>query len=236
MTTRRTLLAAWTLLSFLPALHADEFSNNLAANLNGSAMDALSEDVGAVVGAGSFHSGETLNFPLGFDIGFHAAGVNVSDDNKILKDDDSLAVAGFVQAEVGLPLKLNVIGRYGKLYDADVYGGGLRWGIIDSSTIGMPSIAISALYNKIGHQVIDGSVINANLALSFDVPIIHPYIGVGYDWTKLEVKSLPVEGDATGYRVEAGINLSIIPFTYITLGGGLANGQKMGHAGFGVRF
>lgn len=247
MSTRRNALAVWALLSFLPLAHADEFSNNFQSHLNVAALDALAKDLGTLVGGGSFHTGDTLNFPVGFDVGFHLAGAELDSSNPILRDDDSYASIGWAQAEVGLPFDLGVMARAGKLHGADVIGGGLRWGVWDSSLPAMPSIAVSALYHALDHDFVEAETFSGNVVLSFDVPIIHPYVGAGYDRTTADPTSrafsaaapgtdTSIEGDASGYRVEAGINLSIIPFTYITLGGGLANGGAIGHVGAGIRF
>lgn len=229
------------------AVRADDLSNNFSANINQTSLDALAQDLGALAGGGSFHSGKSLGFPIGFDVGVHVPIVGVSDDNAILKDDGSTANGGWVNAEVGLPANFDIIGRVGKIMDADGFGAGLRYGILDPSVPGLPSISISALYNDFSHDYFDMTTLSANLVVSFDVPLIHPYVGAGYDSTKLEPTSMAfagatpgtdtsLEGEASGYRVEAGVNLSIIPFTYITLGGGLANGEELYHAGLGVRF
>ena len=237
MTKCRAILAAFTLFAFPLLAGASEFSDNAAANLNSTAFDALAKDLGALVGGGTFHSGESLGFPVGFDIGYHVDGTDLDNKDVILRDNHSFATANWVQAELGLPAKLGVIGRYGKIYSADVYGGGLHYGLLKSDVPGVPSISISALYHQLNDDTLKGRFLSGNLVASFDVPILHPYLGAGYDNSHIETKgSGSIKGDANGYRVEAGLNLSLIPFTYITLGGGVANGQKMGHAGAGIRF
>ena len=237
MTTRRAILAVCALLAVPLAVRASDFSNNSAANLNSTAFDALAKDLGALVGGGTFHSGESLGFPVGFDIGYHIDGTDTDSKDVILRDDHKFATANWVQAEIGLPAKLGVIGRYGKIYSADVYGGGLRYGLFKSDVPGLPSISISALYHQLNDDALKGRFLTGNLVASFDVPILHPYIGGGYDNSHIESKGAgSVKGDGSGYRAEAGVNLSLIPFTYITIGGGVANGQKMGHAGAGIRF
>ena len=229
------------------ALRADELKNNFQANIDQTSLNALANDIGAVMGGGSFHEGKALGFPLGFDVGVHVPVVGIQSDNKILKDDVSTVQALWGQAEVGLPGRINVIGRVGKLYDANLIGGGLRVGLLTPSVPAVPALSVSALYSKLKHDFIDLSTLSVNAVVSIDLPFIHPYVGVGYDRTKLEPTaaafvivpasvSRNLEGKADGYRAEAGINLSIIPFTYLTLGGGLANGRKMVHAGAGVRF
>ncbi len=223
--------------------HADHFSNNIGV-IDQQSVDALTKDLGSAIGAGSFHTGKALGFPLGFDVGVHVPVVGVKDEDKVLKDDGSTLVAKWAQAEVGLPFHLNLIGRYGKIEDANAYGGGLRWGILNPSIPGIPAISIAGLYTKATHDDFDAETFSGNVALSFDVPFIHPFIGAGYDHTKLDISdSAPVtaaqkslSGTQDGYRVEGGINLSLIPFTYITLAGGMANSEAFYHAGLGVNF
>ena len=228
---------------FFSPVQADDFSNNFGGVTQAS-LDALTKDFSAAVGAGSYHTGEALGFPLGFDIGVHAAVVGVKDENTILRDDGSTLTSGWVQAEVGLPLRLNVVGRLGKIQDADAFGGGLRLGIFKSAVPGIPSLSVTGLYTQSTHDMFDAKTLTGNLVLSFAVPFIHPYIGVGVDHTKLEVSDDPaipagsrnLDSSEDSTRIEAGINLSLIPFTYITLGGGFANGEELYHAGLGAKF
>ncbi len=241
------LISSLLLTTSFSSLRADDFSDNFQAHLNQTALDSLTKDLGALMGGGSFHQGNALGFPIGFDVGVHVPVVGLGSDNEILRDNDSAIAALWGQAEVGLPAKLNVIGRVGKLADADMLGGGLRYGILNPSVPGLPALSISALYGQMEHDFFDLTTLSANAVLSVDFPFIHPYIGVGYDQSKLDPTSdafagVPasvsrdLEGEADGYRAEAGVNLSVIPFTYINLGAGLANGKKMYHAGAGVRF
>ncbi len=247
MKIRRLVLAASVLLAFSPAVRADEFSDNFTANLNPPSLKAFAKGMGSLLGAGSFHTGETLNFPIGFDVGFHVAGVQIKNDNPILRDNKSFIPVGWLQAELGLPARVNLIARYGKLFNADLYGGGLRVGLIKSELPGLPSVSLTGLYDEARHDYFKAKTLTTNVVLSFDVPIVHPYIGAGYDYTRVDPTSKAfatapasvnrgLDAKASGYRVEAGVNLSIIPFTYMTLGGGLANGGKMGHVALGVRF
>ncbi len=231
------VLAALAVITSLPFVaRADVFSDNFAANLNQHSLDALAGDIGALVGGPSFHHGKALGFPLGFDVGVHAAFLSVDNEDKILRDNGVTAHSGWVQAEYGLPGRINLIGRVGRLYAADLYGGGLRWGVFTSDVPGVPSISISGLYGKVKHDVFSAETYSGNLVASFDIPFIHPYLGVGYDSTKVNPDGSAVTGKQGAPRFEAGVNLSIIPFTYLSLGGGLANGRRIGHAGVGVRF
>jgi hypothetical protein len=45
-----------------------------------------------------------------------------------------------------------------------------------------------------------------------------------------------LKGKATTSRLEAGINLTLLPFTYLQFGGVLVNGELGYTAGLGVKF
>ncbi len=230
-------------LTALPVFSNDDFSNNFGV-VDQKSLDAMTQDFGAAVGAGSFHTGQALGFPLGFDVGVHVAAVGVQDENTILKDDKSTLLSKWIQAEVGLPARINVIARAGQIEDADAFGGGLRVGILKSNVPGLPSLSLTGLYTQASHDLFDAKTFSANAVLSFEVPFIHPYIGAGYDQTELELNDDPMvpasaralDSSEGGTRFEAGINLSLIPFTYITLAGGIANGEEMYHGGIGAKF
>src|SRR5436190_17746790 len=114
--------------------------------------------------------------------------VGVQKDDQILRDDGSSWGALFGQAEVGLPIKINLIGSVGTLGDGNIYGGGLRYGILRPSLPGLPALSVSVLYNQMDHDFFMLKNYSANAVLSFDLPIIHPYVGAGYDMTEMNIK------------------------------------------------
>jgi hypothetical protein len=233
MTWVKILLASSFFLAAVPAA-ADHFSDNFADHTDSKSLEALTRDLGALMSAGSFHDGKALGFPLGLDIGGHVSFLDVDPENRILRDNGSTEQSQAIQLVYGLPKRINLIARVGAIENADVVGGGLRWGVIKSDTMAAPSVALSVLYNRAEHELFEANQFSGNLVASFDVPFIHPYVGAGLDRTELDGGGRTTKQN--GYRVEAGINLSVIPFTYLTAGGGIANGRKMGHLGLGVRF
>ena len=224
---------------------ADSFSDNFKSNLNTESLNALAKDVGGLVGAGADHTGKNLGFvPIGFDVGVNAVAVGVSNTDAILRDNGSTVSAVWGQGELGLPLRLGLIVRGGKVDTATMIGGGLRWTVLSMDAPFLPSLSIEGLYGRTTQQMFDMDTYTGNAVLSFNVPFVHPYIAGGYDYSNLNPTSAALEGSpdqsVTGsgdsLRVEAGVNLSIIPFTYITLGIGQSNGEKMYHGGLGVNF
>ncbi|MCB4756694.1 MAG: hypothetical protein LHV69_06635 [Elusimicrobia bacterium] len=247
MTMRKLALISLSITFFsIPSLRADDFTNNFKDNINQKSLDALAQDLGVIMGGSSFHHGKALGFPLGFDVGAHAVVTNVDKDNLILKDDGNRTQGVWGQVELGLPLKINLIGRMGQMEEADMVGGGLRYGLLKPSLPGLPALSVMGLFSKMDHDYFKLQTWTGNAVLSIDFPFIDPYLGVGYDFSTLELKdaafvgvspsvSRNLEGEASGYRAELGINLHLIPFTYINVGIGLANGESMYHAGAGVR-
>jgi hypothetical protein len=234
-------------LSGFSSVWADAISNNISSNLNQTALDAFAKDVGSLMGGGSFHQGKALGFPLGIDVGVHGVAIDLQDKDAILKDDHSHAGAGWLQAEIGLPANINIIARGGEFNDARVYGGGLRIGLLTPSVPLAPAISVSALYDQLNHDYVNANTWSANAVLSVDVPFIHPYIGVGWDRTNLKPTdrafdaapagtARDLDSTVSGYRAEIGVNLSVIPFTYLNLGVGSTNSKMLYHAGLGAKF
>ena len=229
----------------------DEFKNKLTGQLTEVAqknLDNFAKDLGILLSGGAFHDGKTLGLP-GFDIGVHAPVINVNSDNPIMKTSglDTVALP-VIQVEVGLPAKIDLIGRFISYYDSTLVGAGVRYGIIKNSVPGLPSISVQGVYNMLdvnsGQNKLKATTLSATAIASFGLPIVNPYVGVGMDSTSVEPDStitalMPLsgmKGSASQVRIEGGINLSLIPFTYLQLGGTLVNGNLGYTAGLGLAF
>lgn len=227
-------------------LRADPF-DKFRSFLEGRFLDPLAKDLGSVMAGGSFHQGSALGVP-GFDVGVHLPIKKASSENVLVSSAATNIALPWVQAEIGLPAKIDLIARAGGgVGGVTLIGGGIRYGIIKGKLPGMPSVSVSALYSALNHDLFEANTISANAVISVKIPVITPYIGVGLDKTKVKPKdaafsgvgasaSRGIEGKASGYRAEAGINLSLFPLTYITLGAGLTNGDAAYHAGLGIKF
>lgn len=227
----------------------DEFQKEITGVVQEVAqknLDNFAKDLGGMLGSGSFHDGKSLGLP-GFDVGIHIPAKKVNEDNVIMKKAGlDTVLFPVLQAEIGLPAKIDLIGRFVSYNDATLVGGGLRYGIIKGAVPGLPSISVQALYNmldvKSGANKLKASTLSASVAASFGLPIVNPYVGVGIDYTSVEPDAsitLPVsgmKGSASGVRLEGGINLSLVPFTYLQLGGALINGDMGYTLGLGVAF
>lgn len=223
----------------------DEFKNQLSGprDIAQRNIDNFAKDIGALIAGGSFHQGKALGIP-GFDVGIHVPATSVNKDNAIVKAAgiDSIFLP-VVQAEIGLPAKIDLIGRFSAYENSSLIGGGIRYGVFKAGLPGLPSLSLQATYNALnvdaGDNKFTASAMSVGGVLSFDLPFINPYLGAGFDSTTVEPDATVVtglKGTASGYRLEGGVNLSLLPLTYLQLGGTYLNGEIGYTAGFGVAF
>lgn len=226
-----------------PVLWANPF-DEFRTRVQDQLLKPFAKDLGGLLGAGDFHSGRALGVP-GFDVQA-TAGLQFrpGKENSIFRD---AGVKEFglprLQVEVGLPLNIDAIGRGLSAYGTNMVGGGLRYGLWKTKILGvLPDIAVSAFGDSLTHDLFKISHFSFNLAASLNLPIAKPYLGFGLDSTKVTVKDVgntAVNGasaTATGTRLTAGVDLTLIPFTHIYGAYTLFNGNSGAEAGLGVRF
>ena len=215
-------------------------------------LDNFADDLGAVMVAGSYHSGKTLGFP-GLDVGIHLPLLNVSDKDSIVKA-SGLSYFGFpvLQLEIGLPANLDLLVRYASvsgyasISDASLTGYGLRYGIIRNSMPFLPNLSVQGISNTVsitaGESKIAATSMDVSALASFNIPIVDPYVGLGYYSSTVTPDAAiatpqpGMKGTGTGMRIEAGLNMGLIPLTYLQLGMVYVNGGVGGVLGIGARF
>jgi opacity protein-like surface antigen len=223
----------------------DEFTNQITGygdSIVQTKLDNFTKDLGYLMGGGAFHQGKALGFP-GFDVGIHLVAKNTGKDDTILNA-AGISTIGLpiVQAEIGLPAKIDIFGRIMSYDTASMVGGGVRYGIIKGSLPIMPSLSVQAMMNNLsvssGANKFTATCTSVDAMASFNIPIVDPYIGVGMDQTEVKADSsiTSLKGTANTTRVEAGINLTLIPFTYLQVGGVMVGGDIGYTAGLGVKF
>lgn len=200
-------------------------------------------DLGGILGGTAFHSGRVLGVP-GFDVGL-AGTMQLRPD----REDTILRDAGvqrfgipMVQAEVGLPLKLDVIAHGMSGQGARVFGGGLRYGLHKSGLLSvLPDLAVSCFADRVDHTYFNAFHGSVNAVASFHLPILHPYVGAGLDYTKLTVEAasdarvLGASATARGARLTAGVDLQLFLF-HAYAAYTLLHGLPGADLGIGLRF
>lgn len=242
---KRVLLAlACTALAAVPlrANPFEDFRNNAVQ----SVLVPFARDLGGLFGASDFHSARVPGL-AGFDIGLVTAiQFEPSDGNLALKNAGVQAFGlPLLIAEAGLPFGLGVFLRGLPIQGATIFGGGVRYQIHKSGLmIAIPDISVTVGYDKLTHDVLDLSHLGGSVQASFNLPIVKPFVGLGYDSTEIKVKTTTgaaaiLAGSTAkgkGSRLTVGANLTLIPFTYLFGSYSLLHGESGAQVGLGVRF
>ncbi|HAT71755.1 MAG TPA: hypothetical protein DCS63_02945 [Elusimicrobia bacterium] len=168
-----------------PAAEYDGFQAITAASLR-----PFARDIGGLLGSGSNQTARPLGFS-GFDIGARAvAQFNPSHGNTALKKNNTFGL-GFVQAEMGMPYRLDGFVRGGAYEGMAVAGGGLRYGLWNVSDEKYRINAmLVAMGNMAAHRYFYAVHFNTSLVCSLNVPVVSPYLGAGFDFTRLEAQTV----------------------------------------------
>ena len=223
------------------ANHMDNFKNNVTSTL----LKPFTEDLGGLIGGQDFNSGRTLSFP-GFDIGLGAVvQFKPNSKNLVLKNAgvDSFGLP-YVQVSAGIPLTgTDVVLRGISVSGFSIIGGGLRYGVYKSGVAKfIPDVMVSAFYDTIKYDYFKGNHYSFNVSASFDIPIIKPFVGLGYDKTKLEIKNNPVvalngvEAKTGESRMTIGAKIIPFPFTYLFGAYSMLHGNAGAQLGLGIKF
>jgi hypothetical protein len=219
-------LAAMIGASFPGGLFADTFNplDEFKANIADGLVKPFAADLGGLIGGADFSSGRTVGFP-GFDIG--AVGMTQTRpgrDNLLFKNDKIKAFGlGMLQGSVALPfMDTDVVLRGVSYSNFSIIGGGLRHSLFRSGTLTkfLPDVSVSAFIDSVNFKYFTGRHLSADLAASFDLPFIKPFIGAGYDRTKVEIKGVSAALDGMDAitsrpRYTAGARIVPFPFLYV---------------------
>lgn len=240
---KKTLLALLAVFCAVAA-SADPF-DDFQSRVRPELVKPFALDVGGILGGASNPALKPLGFP-GFTVGVNGAIQFRPDrDDLIMRNSGVNAFGlGFVEAGVGLPFGLEVLAHGTKVGDFTVFGGGLRANVFKAGTVTMalPSVSLSAFYDKVDHDFFDGHHVAGNAAAVWNqLPIVHPFAQVGVDSTKIEVSDSAtlatargVSATATAYRMEAGLDISPLPLLHIF--GSFALRHNLPGANFGLSF
>ncbi|MBI4055078.1 MAG: hypothetical protein HY402_02975 [Elusimicrobia bacterium] len=224
--------------------HADQF-NDFKATIEKRLIKPFARDLGGVLGAGTFHSGRSLGFP-GFDVGLHGSFQFKPDpENEVLrKTGADIFGIPWIQAEIGLPFRVDAIVHGISAADVVIAGGGLRYGLWRSQLLRFaPQVSVSAFADAVTHDFFSATHVAGNLVASAGLFFVEPYVGVGVDRTRVEVKSSDKDSTLSGVdetavspRVTVGLNLKPFPFVYLHGAYLWLHGQNGAQAGLGLRF
>ncbi|TPW18364.1 MAG: hypothetical protein FD126_3469 [Elusimicrobia bacterium] len=228
-----------------PASAQDQFGGFQEFVDRGS-LKPFARDLGAVLGAATFHSGRSLGFS-GFDVGVRSGMMFAPDkDNRALRGRGvSIFAMPYVQAEIGLPFSLDGFIRGGSFQGITVAGGGLRYALSKASDKPLkPQFLVSWSGHSVVHRDFSASHLGFNLVTSVQYKVLNPYVGVGFDRTRVVVRSAPrldptMQGLEQAVLVPRGtLGFSARPKPYLYLHGALTytSASPGVDTGVGIRF
>ena len=195
------------------AAHASNFADDFRAHYSAASdLAAYNKDLNSLIGLADFHTGKGTSFP-GFDIGASLNAVKTSSDNNIFSDD--YMYVGFITAETKIPvLNLGVVLRGTDMNGFKSLGGGLKYNFGLFDTI---HLSLAGFYDRGSTDWYTTDHYSLSAVASMNVLFLTPYVGVGYDYGKLETKDLlPSRSTSDGdIRYTAGVNLKPFPFVYV---------------------
>lgn len=210
-----------------------------------ASLRSFTRDLGGLLGSATFHNGRSLGFS-GFDVGArYAMQFAPSSSDQIMRKNGVHSFGlPMVQAEIGLPFKIDGFIRGISYQGLTVSGGGLRYGLYSpSDKPWTPQVLVSAVGHSVVHQSFSASHFGADLVCSAGTPNFMPFVGAGVDRTRLVARSSSFDPTINGANVTtiedrftAGVRLKPYQFTYLSLAYNWLHGRSGAEAGLGVRF
>ncbi|MCK5358030.1 MAG: hypothetical protein KAJ48_06505 [Elusimicrobiales bacterium] len=240
-------IAVLSLMIFTNGAWADPFEDFKTEVISqGSALlKPFAKDLGGLIGGADFSSGRTLSFP-GFDIGLATViQFKPDSDNLVLKN---AGVDAFglptIQVSGAIPtIGVDAVIRGLSVSGLSIVGGGLKYGVYKSGIAKfIPDVMVSAFYDTIKYDYFKGNHYSFNVSASFDIPIIKPFVGLGYDKTKLEIKNNSntllngIKAKTGESRMTIGAKIIPFPFTYLFGAYSMLHGNAGAQLGLGIKF
>ncbi|HSW13866.1 MAG TPA: hypothetical protein VLI06_13565 [Solimonas sp.] len=176
---------------------------------------SISEDITAALNYKALGPAEATGI-TGIGIGVIASYVEVDDtsawQNVTGEDVDAVGMAGVVVRK-GLPLGLDVGAFYASVpgADADLYGGELRWAILEGG-VAEPALAVRGSFTRAsGIDDFDYEAYGLDVSVSKGFTFLTPYAGYGYVWSEVDphgTAGLEKE-EVDGGRFFAGLRIGI---------------------------
>jgi hypothetical protein len=240
----KRLLTVLAALAFAAPAFADQYGG-FQQFADRSSMKPFCRDLGAILGAATFHSGRSLGFS-GFDAGVRGGLMFTPDGGDKILRDNSVKDFGlpWVQAEIGMPFKIDGFIRGVSYQGLTIAGGGLRYGLYSGGDKPWaPQLLLSGSGHSVVHQFFSASHFGANVVYSMGIPVFTPYIGGGFDRTRVVARSSLLDPSINGEsfqtlesRFTAGFTVRPWPFAYLSVAGNLSHGRRGLEGGVGLHF
>lgn len=178
-------------------------------------LNNLASDLGNIMTGGSFSAAAAFGVS-GIDVHLKINYNKISNEIMEAEGINELYVP-MLTGGIRLSDQLDILAKYGYLQDTNIYGGGLRLLVFEGRDFVIPSISVHGMYTILnsddGENKLDGNNLGLGAVATFNLPIVTPYIGVGWDKTMAKPKSSNkqgLEGSYEGFGYYAGVSVSAI--------------------------
>lgn len=248
---RKYLLLISLLCGICLSAQARNIWDDFAANVSEQNVRAFAKDLGGLIGSGTYTTGRVLGWG-GFQIGprgtmiFKMSKGKNDTTHTALGERDKVGEVFYpwLQADIGMPFRLDGFIRASSYQGMTIAGGGLRWGITSpNEMLGslQPMLVVSA--HSASARDFSASHYNASLVLSMKFKYFVPYIGGGVDYTNLHINQAtfaPQLISTTQYvttaRATAGLNFKLPSYLDLSLAANYAHYGLGAEASVSVRF
>ncbi len=255
MNIKRMFIALAALLLSASGVYARNIWDDFGANVTRDNVRAFTKDLGGLIGSGTYTTGRILGWG-GFQIGPRASMVfrmsqgNGADyatqQHTALGDRDEVGEVFYpwLQADIGMPFRIDGFIRASSYQGLTIAGGGLRWGITRPSEIlgsFQPMLVLSA--HSASARDFSATHYNASLVLSMKFKYFVPYIGGGVDYTTLNINQAQLDSSLEGEseyaataRATAGFNFKLPSYMDLSLAANYAYYGLGAEASLTLRF
>lgn len=162
------------------------------ANLANAQADfkALSEDFGSALSYKAVIPAEPLGI-TGFDLGLEVSSTEAKSLAKVTNTKDTALIVPKLHVHKGLPLGIDVGAFYSAVANITLYGGELRYAILEGG-VAMPALAIRGAVSRLtGVDQFSFSTRSADISISKGFAMFTPYAGVGNVWVDSDPGTTP---------------------------------------------
>lgn len=255
MNVKTTILALAAVLLCATGASARNIWDDFGDNVTRQNVRAFTKDLGGLIGSGTYTTGRVLGWG-GFQIGPRASMVfkmsqgngedRATKQHTALGDRDEVGsvVYPWLQADIGMPFRVDGFIRASSYQGLTIAGGGLRWGITrPNEMLGsfQPMLVVAA--HSASARDFSATHYNASLVLSMKFKYFVPYIGGGVDYTTLNINQASLapslEGErehAATARATAGFNFKLPSYMDLSLAANYAYYGLGAEASLSLRF
>lgn len=207
-------------------------SDDFRDHYDPTSLSAYNKDISALIGLSDFHTGKATTFP-GFDIGGSFSAVKVGKNNHNSGED--YLMTGFLRAETYIPVVGVTVAVRGTDFNGfESIGGGLKYSY---DFLEIAHLSVSGFYDRAKTDYYTLDHYSASAVVSASLPVVTPYVGVGYDYGDLAVRRIDTRSTSDGsMRYTAGANFHPFPFIYVFGAYTKTSGSEGFNAGLGLNF